>query len=280
VSNSTTILDTISQSQAQKEVTANALFDAASPAVLFGRRASTTTALTWGYYGGCFLVSGTPTQIANGSIALTASATNYLEATSAGTVTQNTTGFSGGTTIALYTVVTGTDSVTSYTDHRNMPLKAVSGATGGTGAAGVGATGATGATGTTGFTGATGAGIGGATGATGATGPSNLPQNSKSAAYTTVLGDAGQHLLHPSADTTARIFTIDSNANVAYPLGTTITFVNQASAGVLTISITSDTMRLAGAGTTGNRTLAANGVATALKITTTEWIISGSSGLS
>jgi hypothetical protein len=95
-----------------------------------------------------------------------------------------------------------------------------------------------------------------------------------------VLGDAGQHLLHPSADTTARIFTIDSNANVAYPLGTTITFVNQASAGVLTISITSDTMRLAGAGTTGNRTLAANGVATALKITTTEWIISGSSGLS
>ena len=35
------------------------------------------------------------------------------------------------------------------------------------------------------------------------------------------------------------------------------------------------TMRLAGAGTTGTRTLAANGVATALKITATEWIISG-----
>jgi len=34
-------------------------------------------------------------------------------------------------------------------------------------------------------------------------------------------------------------------------------------------------MRLAGAGTTGNRTLAANGVATAIKITSTEWIISG-----
>jgi hypothetical protein len=34
-------------------------------------------------------------------------------------------------------------------------------------------------------------------------------------------------------------------------------------------------MRLAGAGTTGSRTLAANGVATAVKVTTTEWLISG-----
>ena len=44
---------------------------------------------------------------------------------------------------------------------------------------------------------------------------------------------------------------IDSNANVAYPVGTPITFVNQNGAGVVTISITSDTIRLAGAGTTG-----------------------------
>ena len=34
-------------------------------------------------------------------------------------------------------------------------------------------------------------------------------------------------------------------------------------------------MRLAGVGTTGTRTLAANGIATAIKITNTEWIISG-----
>lgn len=102
-----------------------------------------------------------------------------------------------------------------------------------------------------------------------------IPQNSKSAAYTTVLADAGKHILHPSADTTARTFTIDSNANVAYPVGTAITFVNQNAGGVVTIAITTDTMRLAGAGTTGSRTLAANGTATALKITTTEWIVSG-----
>jgi hypothetical protein len=110
---------------------------------------------------------------------------------------------------------------------------------------------------------------------TDAVGFRTIPQNSQSAAYTTVAADSGKHLLHPSADTTARTFTIDSNANVAYPVGTAITFVNQNSAGVMTIAITSDTMRLAGAGTTGSRTLAANGIATALKVTSTEWIISG-----
>jgi hypothetical protein len=103
----------------------------------------------------------------------------------------------------------------------------------------------------------------------------NIPQNSQSAAYTAVLADAGKHLLHPSADTAARTFTIPANASVAYPIGTALTFVNQNAAGVVTIAITSDTMRLAGAGTTGSRTLAANGIATAIKIAATEWLISG-----
>lgn len=102
-----------------------------------------------------------------------------------------------------------------------------------------------------------------------------IPQNSQSAAYGLVLADSGKHILHPSADTTARTFTIPANASVAFPIGTAVTFVNQNAAGVVTIAITSDTMRLAGAGTTGSRTLAANGVATAIKLTATEWIISG-----
>jgi hypothetical protein len=45
---------------------------------------------------------------------------------------------------------------------------------------------------------------------------SNIPQNSKSAAYTTVATDAQKHIFHPSADTTARTWTIDSNAIVPY----------------------------------------------------------------
>jgi hypothetical protein len=102
-----------------------------------------------------------------------------------------------------------------------------------------------------------------------------IPQNSQSAAYTLVAADSGKHILHPSADTTARTFTIPANSSVPYAVGTAITFINQNSAGVVTIAITSDTMRLAGPGTTGSRTLAANGVATAIKVTSTEWIISG-----
>lgn len=99
------------------------------------------------------------------------------------------------------------------------------------------------------------------------------PQNSQSAAYTTVLADAQKHILHPTADNNARTFTIDSNANVAYPIGTSITFVNQIN--VLSIAITSDTMTLAGTTSTGTRTLAVNGIATALKISATGWLISG-----
>lgn len=114
---STTNLDTISASQASKEVTANAMFDAASPATIFGRRASTTSALTWGYYGGRMLVDGVLTTISNGTVSLSASTTNYVESDRAGTVTKNTTAFTPGA-IPLYTIVTGASSVTSYTDER------------------------------------------------------------------------------------------------------------------------------------------------------------------
>jgi hypothetical protein len=111
---------------------------------------------------------------------------------------------------------------------------------------------------------------------TDAVGFRNIPQNSKSADYTLVLADSGKHILHPSADTTTRTFTIPANSSVAYPIGTALTFINQDSAGVVTIAITTDTMRLSPAGTTGSRTLAANGSATCIKLTATEWIISGS----
>lgn len=100
-----------------------------------------------------------------------------------------------------------------------------------------------------------------------------LPQNSKSTAYTLVLGDANKHILHPTADNNARTFTIPDNGSVAYPIGTMITFVNQIN--TVTIAITTDTMLLAGGALTGSRTLAAGGIATALKIADTYWIING-----
>jgi hypothetical protein len=110
---------------------------------------------------------------------------------------------------------------------------------------------------------------------TDAVGFKNIPQNSQSAAYTLVLADAGKHILHPSTDANARTFTIPANASVAYPLGTAITFINMTSQ-VVTIAITTDTMYLSSAGTTGSRSLAQYGSATAIKLTSTTWLISGS----
>ena len=124
MSDSTSQLDTISSSQAQKEVTANALFDAMSPAAIFGRRASTTSALTWGYYGGRLSIAGVPTSIANGTVALTGSTTNYVvasKATGAVSVSTATTNWNNTAEyIRLYQIVTGASSVTSYTDHRAL----------------------------------------------------------------------------------------------------------------------------------------------------------------
>jgi hypothetical protein len=97
-----------------------------------------------------------------------------------------------------------------------------------------------------------------------------VPQNSKATNYTTVIGDSGKHIYVTSTST----ITIDSNTNVAYPIGTTIGFIAGPSATV-TIAITSDTMYLGGTGTTGSRTLAAYGMATAIKVAATTWFISG-----
>lgn len=103
----------------------------------------------------------------------------------------------------------------------------------------------------------------------------NIPQNSQSAAYTLVLADAGKHIFHPSGDANARTYTIPANSSVAYPIGTAITFINMTSQ-VVTIAITTDTMYLSAAGTTGSRSLAQYGSATAIKMTSTTWLISGS----
>jgi hypothetical protein len=101
----------------------------------------------------------------------------------------------------------------------------------------------------------------------------NIPFNSQSADYTLVLADAGKSIFHPASDTNDRTFTIPANASVAYPIGTAISFMNMSN--VVTIAITSDTMYLSGFGTTGSRSLAQFGAATAVKMTSTTWMISG-----
>jgi hypothetical protein len=119
VSDFSTKLDLLGETQANKEERANALFDALSQALLFGRRDSTSAGLTWGYFGGRFNVRGTPTDIANGTVTLTASQTNYVEVNGQGTVSVNTSAF-GADKIPLYTVVTNTTGPTSWTDYRPL----------------------------------------------------------------------------------------------------------------------------------------------------------------
>ena len=99
-----------------------------------------------------------------------------------------------------------------------------------------------------------------------------IPQSAAATtgAYTIVAADAGEHIY----STATRTITIPANGSVAFPIGTAITFI-AATGTTVTIAITTDTLILAGTGTTGNRTLAPFGMATAIKITSTSWIISG-----
>jgi hypothetical protein len=98
-----------------------------------------------------------------------------------------------------------------------------------------------------------------------------VPQNSQGNGYTTVLSDSGKHLYFSAGGAT---ITIAANGSVAYPLGTVLTFINMNGSSC-SIAISSDTMYLAGTGTTGTRALAQYGMATAIKLTSTTWLISG-----
>jgi hypothetical protein len=85
----------------------------------FSLNASTTAGTTLGYYGGRVAYGQTVLTIAAGTIALSVSATNYVEIDplaggGAGAVVSNTAGFTAGR-IPLYVVVCGVSSITSTT---------------------------------------------------------------------------------------------------------------------------------------------------------------------
>ena len=97
-----------------------------------------------------------------------------------------------------------------------------------------------------------------------------MPQNSKSANYELVIGDMGKHIYVTATSTV----TVPSYTSVDFPIGTTIAVVAGTGATV-SIAITTDTMNLAGPGTTGTRTLAPFGMATLVKVAQSTWFISG-----
>lgn len=110
-------LQQLSEGQAYPEVPLNENADALAPGAAFGRKATTTTGLTWGYYGGQILVNGVSTAVADGTVTLTGSTTNYVSISQAGVVSTATSRTAGNA--PLYAIVTSGSAVTSYTDERN-----------------------------------------------------------------------------------------------------------------------------------------------------------------
>lgn len=121
----TTALPTIKTGQYAKETVFNDVVAALAPAALFGRNPLTCSGLTWGYYGGELWSGGTLTTVADGTVALASggspSTANYIEATTAGTVSTNTTGFTAGRT-PLYIAYTVGSTIESYVDKRTSGL--------------------------------------------------------------------------------------------------------------------------------------------------------------
>lgn len=97
-----------------------------------------------------------------------------------------------------------------------------------------------------------------------------LPPNAKTGAYTLALTDQGKIIPNTTGG-----WVIPANASVAFPIGSTIALYNN-SASTQALTITTDTLRLAGTTSTGTRTIGIRGLATLVKVNTTEWVVSGS----
>jgi hypothetical protein len=98
-----------------------------------------------------------------------------------------------------------------------------------------------------------------------------IPQSATATTAILAIGDAGKHIY---VKIPGQTITIPDNSVVPYPIGTAITFIAGALATTVLIA-NNDTMYLVGAGTSGTRTLAAYGSATAMKVAATTWFIAG-----
>lgn len=99
------------------------------------------------------------------------------------------------------------------------------------------------------------------------------PANVQNGNYGIVLTDCGKTIMKQSG--AGNTITIPANGTIAIPIGSIIAIDNDSGSSV-SVSITTDVLELAGAGTTGTRTLSDNGCCTLQKIAATKWRISGS----
>lgn len=100
-----------------------------------------------------------------------------------------------------------------------------------------------------------------------------VPQNVKSTAYTLALADQGSHVY--SANTGAQTITLPTNASAAFPVGATISIVNDGTNNITVSPSGGVTLQLAGTATTGSLTMIPGGLATLVKVAADKWFISG-----
>lgn len=98
----------------------------------------------------------------------------------------------------------------------------------------------------------------------------NFPQNSQGGTYTLVVGDVGKHIYTSSG------VTVPSGV---FSAGQAVSIVNSGTSNITITQGASVTMYNSGTSSTGNRTLAQKGIATALCIASNTFIIAGA-GLS
>tara|TARA_Y100000015_G_scaffold13098_2_gene12575 strand:+ start:2892 stop:4616 length:1725 start_codon:yes stop_codon:yes gene_type:complete len=98
-----------------------------------------------------------------------------------------------------------------------------------------------------------------------------IPQNSKTSAYTLVVGDVGKHI-----NITTGGVTVPSGI---FSTGDAVTIYNDSASDQTVTQGSSVTLRSAGTADTGNRTLAQRGICTVLCVASNEFVISGA-GLS
>ncbi len=96
----------------------------------------------------------------------------------------------------------------------------------------------------------------------------DIPQNAKTGAYVLLASDAGKHISITTGGVTV-------NASV-FSVGDAVSIYNNSGSNQTVTQGTSVTLRLAGDGATGNKTLAGYGLCTVLCVASNQFVIAGS----
>lgn len=101
----------------------------------------------------------------------------------------------------------------------------------------------------------------------------DVPQNYTNTSFQLALTDRGKHIY--SANGTSQTITIANNATVAFPVGSAISIVLNGAGSITVARGSGVSLYLAANSTSADRTIAAYGMATLLKVATDTWFING-----